>query len=216
MPAAAIAAIRANFEMILIVFTPAYGTRTQCPVFRCREDRVALSEFHHGCVIHLHRSTKTFRSNFFSISGINYFVVRSRDLKPQRRVGLTGDGIISQIDCDKSGKARSGNEKVVYDRDTTVAFRSATAIQRKSPRKKAIVISAVAAFSIVTAARRRIVGHQDAIRADPRTKPSVGEASRGAGKAAAQARDAPRKASHCCGGTGESCASSSAGGRQLQ
>jgi len=59
---------------------------------------------------------------------------------------------MSQIDCDKSGKARSGNEKVVYDRDTTVAFRSATAIQRKSPRKKAIVISAVAAFSIVTAA----------------------------------------------------------------
>src|SRR5580704_12790892 len=91
MPATAIAAIRAILEMVDIVFfLVTKGTRTQCPVSRCRGDRIALLEFHHGSVIQLGCFIEIIRSSFFSVSGINGSVVQSHDLKPQGDVGFKG------------------------------------------------------------------------------------------------------------------------------
>jgi hypothetical protein len=91
MPAAAIAVIRANFEMIIMVFLlVTKQTRIQCPVSRCLGDRVAPPAFHHGSVIHLGCFIKIIRSSFFSVSGINSSVVQSHDLKPQGDVGFKG------------------------------------------------------------------------------------------------------------------------------
>jgi predicted porin len=59
---------------------------------------------------------------------------------------------MSKFDCDESSKARTGNKRVTYDRDTTVTFRSTTAIQKKPPRKTALIIFAAAILSIATAA----------------------------------------------------------------
>src|SRR5580693_9259042 len=48
-------------------------------------------------------------------------------------------------------KAHSGDEKVIYNRETTVAFPAANTLHRKPPWKKALM-SAAAVFSIATAA----------------------------------------------------------------
>jgi hypothetical protein len=89
MPAVAIAAIRAILEIVITVFLLATKrARTQCPVSRCRGDRIAPPEFRHGSVIHLGCFIKIIVQSFFLVSGINGPVVQSRDLKPQGSVGF--------------------------------------------------------------------------------------------------------------------------------
>ena len=58
---------------------------------------------------------------------------------------------MSKFDCEGGRKARSCDEKVIYDRETTVAFPAPNGFHRKPPWKKALM-SAAAAFSIATAA----------------------------------------------------------------
>lgn len=58
---------------------------------------------------------------------------------------------MSKFDCEDGRKARSGDEKVIYNRETTVAFPAANGLHRKPPWKKALM-SAAAVLSIATAA----------------------------------------------------------------
>src|SRR5580693_6306377 len=58
---------------------------------------------------------------------------------------------MSKFDHEDGRKARSGDEKVIYNRETTVAFPAANTLHRKPPWKKALM-SAAAVFSIATAA----------------------------------------------------------------
>jgi len=52
--------------MVVIVFLlVTKQTRTQCLVARCRGDRVAAPQFHHGSVIHLHGNVTGFRTEIF-------------------------------------------------------------------------------------------------------------------------------------------------------
>ena len=56
-----------------------------------------------------------------------------------------------KFDCESGRKARSGDERVIYDRETTVAFPAPNGLHRKPPWKK-VLMSAAAVFSIATAA----------------------------------------------------------------
>jgi predicted porin len=58
---------------------------------------------------------------------------------------------MSKFDCEDGRKARSTDEKVIYNRETTVAFPAANGLHRKPPWKKALM-SAAAVLSIATAA----------------------------------------------------------------
>jgi predicted porin len=58
---------------------------------------------------------------------------------------------MSKFDCDSGNKARSGDEEVIYDRKTTVAFPAVNRLHGKSSWKKALM-SAAAVCSIATAA----------------------------------------------------------------
>src|ERR1700681_3799314 len=58
---------------------------------------------------------------------------------------------MSKFDCENGRKARSGDERVMYDRETTVAFPAANGLHRKPPWKTALM-SAAAVLSIATAA----------------------------------------------------------------
>src|ERR1700758_218788 len=58
---------------------------------------------------------------------------------------------MSKFDCENGRKARGYDEKVIYNRETTLAFRAATGLHRKPPWKTALM-SAAAVFSIATAA----------------------------------------------------------------
>src|ERR1700719_603973 len=58
---------------------------------------------------------------------------------------------MSKFDHEDGRKARSGDQGIIYDRETTVAFPAANRLHRKPPWKKAL-ISAAAVLSIATAA----------------------------------------------------------------
>jgi predicted porin len=58
---------------------------------------------------------------------------------------------MSKFDCENGRKARSGDEKVIYDLETTPALPEATGLYRKPPWRKAL-ISATTVFGIATAA----------------------------------------------------------------
>src|ERR1700754_3946050 len=58
---------------------------------------------------------------------------------------------MSKSNCENGRKARSYDEKIIYNRETTVAFPAANRLHRKPPWKKAFM-SAAAVFSIATAA----------------------------------------------------------------
>ena len=58
---------------------------------------------------------------------------------------------MSKLDCENGRKARNGDEKVINDRKTTVAFPAANALHRK-PSWKKVLMSAAAVFSIAAAA----------------------------------------------------------------
>src|ERR1700680_484796 len=58
---------------------------------------------------------------------------------------------MSKFDHENGRKARSGDEKDIYNRETTKAFPAAIGLHRKPPWKKALM-SAAAVFSIATAA----------------------------------------------------------------
>jgi hypothetical protein len=58
---------------------------------------------------------------------------------------------MSKFDHGDGRKARSGDEKVIYNRETTKAFPAAIGLHRKPPWKKALM-SAAAVLSIATAA----------------------------------------------------------------
>jgi predicted porin len=57
---------------------------------------------------------------------------------------------MSKFDCEDGRKARSGDEKVIYDRETTKAFPATIGHHRKPPWKTALM-SAAAVLSIATA-----------------------------------------------------------------
>src|ERR1700692_4199290 len=58
---------------------------------------------------------------------------------------------MSKFDGEDGRKARGGDEKVIYNRETTKAFPAAIGLHRKPPWKKALM-SAAAVLSIATAA----------------------------------------------------------------
>jgi predicted porin len=58
---------------------------------------------------------------------------------------------MSKFDHEDGRKARSGDQGIIYDRETTVAFPAANRLHRKPPWKKALM-SAAAVLSIATAA----------------------------------------------------------------
>jgi hypothetical protein len=58
---------------------------------------------------------------------------------------------MSKFDCENGRKARSGNQGVIHDRETTVAFPATIGLHRKPPWKKTLM-SAAAVLSIATAA----------------------------------------------------------------